>query len=91
MNTNTKPTTDSLQIRKIGNSVGLILPKDLLARLHLKEGDKLSIVEQTDHSFKLTPHDPVHAQAMARGLEIAKKAMKTYHNALTELAKQAHV
>jgi putative addiction module antidote len=83
MNTNTNPPTDSLQIRKIGNSVGLILPKDLLARLHLKEGDKLSIVEQTDHSFKLTPHDPVHAQAM----EIARQVMDEYKDTFRELAK----
>jgi putative addiction module antidote len=83
MNTNTIPKTDSLQIRKIGNSVGLILPKDLLARLHLKEGDKLSIVEQTDHSFKLTPHDPVHAQAM----EIARQVMDEYKDTFRELAK----
>jgi putative addiction module antidote len=83
MNTNTNPATDSLQIRKIGNSVGLILPKDLLARLHLKEGDKLSIVEQTDHSFKLTPHDPVHAQAM----EIARQVMDEYKDTFRELAK----
>ncbi len=37
-----------LQIKKIGNSVGLILPKELLARLKLKEGDKLYVVEQTE-------------------------------------------
>jgi len=36
-----------LQIKKIGNSLGLILPKELLARLKLKEGDKLHVVEQT--------------------------------------------
>ncbi len=77
------PPIESLQIRKIGNSVGLILPKDLLARLHLKEGDKLSIVEQTDHSFKLTPHDPVHAQAMA----IAREVMDEYKDTFRELAK----
>jgi putative addiction module antidote len=83
MNTITNPATNSLQIRKIGNSVGLILPKDLLARLHLKEGDKLSIVEQTDHSFKLTPHDPIHAQAM----EIARQVMDEYKDTFRELAK----
>ena len=76
-----------LQLRKIGNSVGLILSKDLLARLHLKEGDRLSIIEQTDQCLKLTPYNPAQAQTMAKGLEIARRAMKTYHNALTELAK----
>ncbi|RDJ93090.1 hypothetical protein B4Q13_24340 [Lacticaseibacillus rhamnosus] len=42
-----------LQIKRIGNSVGLILPKELLARLKLKEGDKLYVVEQTERGIKL--------------------------------------
>ena len=42
-----------LQIKKIGNSLGLILPKELLARLKLKEGDKFHIVEQTERGIKL--------------------------------------
>ena len=37
-----------VQIKKIGNSLGLILSKDILSRLKLKEGDKLHIVEQTE-------------------------------------------
>ena len=55
---------DVLQIRKIGNSLGLILSKDLLARLSLKEGDKLHVIEQTDRGLKLSPYDPNHAKAM---------------------------
>ena len=72
-----------LQIRKIGNSTGIILPKELLARLSLKEGDKLHIVEQTERGIKLTPYDPTHAKAM----EIARKAFRTYANTFKELAK----
>ena len=72
-----------LQIRKIGNSVGLILPKDLLARLKLAEGDKLHVVEQSGSSFRLVPHDPHFDKAM----KIARKGMATYRNALAELAK----
>ena len=44
-----------LQIKKIGNSLGLILPKELLARLKLKEGDKFHIVEQTERGIKAQP------------------------------------
>jgi putative addiction module antidote len=72
-----------LQIRKIGNSLGFILPKDLLARLDLKEGDKMHIVEQTGTSVRLSPYEPAFAKAMA----VAKTGMKTYRNALAELAK----
>ena len=52
----------ALQIRKIGNSVGVILPKELLARLNLKEGDKFYPVEQPDGSLRLSPFNPKHAR-----------------------------
>jgi putative addiction module antidote len=74
---------DFLQVRKIGNSLGFILPKDLLTKLNLKEGDKLHIVEQTERGVKLTPYDPTHVKAM----EIARKAFRTYANTFRELAK----
>jgi putative addiction module antidote len=72
-----------LQIRKIGNSVGVILPKELLARIRLKEGDKLHIVEQTERGLKLSPYDPHHAKAM----EIARKAFRDYADTFKALAK----
>lgn len=80
-----KPEADPhvLQIRKIGNSLGLILPKELLARLKLGEGDRLHVIEQPERGVNLTPYDPVHA----KGLEIARKAFKTYANTFRELAK----
>jgi len=72
-----------LQIRKIGNSVGLILPKDLLARLKLKEGDKLFVVEQTERGIKLTPYDPKHAEAMA----VARRSFRKYADSYKALAR----
>lgn len=72
-----------LQIRKIGNSLGLIIPKELLARLNLKDGDRLHVVEQPERGVSLSPYDPAHA----RGMEIARKAFKTYANTFRELAK----
>lgn len=72
-----------LQIKKIGNSVGLIFPKDLLARLKLKEGDKLHIVEQTERGIKLSPYDPKHAKAM----EIARRSFRKYADTYKTLAK----
>jgi putative addiction module antidote len=73
----------ALQIRRIGNSVGLILPKELLARLRLKEGDKLHIVEQADRGLKLSPYDPKHAKAM----ELARGAFRDYADTFKALAK----
>jgi putative addiction module antidote len=72
-----------LQVKKIGNSVGLILPKELLARLKLKEGDKLHVVEQTERGFKLSPYDPKHAKAM----EIARRSFRKYADTYKALAK----
>jgi len=85
---NERPRTTSaegyvLQIKKIGNSTGLILPKELLARLKLKEGDRLHVVEQTERGIKLTPYDPKHAKAM----EIARRSFRRYADAYKALAK----
>jgi len=71
-----------LQLKKIGNSTGLILPKELLARLGLQQGDEV-VVNELREGFKITRED----ETFERGLEIARKAMKTYHNTLKELAK----
>jgi putative addiction module antidote len=72
-----------LQIRKIGNSVGVILPKELLARLNLKEGDKFYPVEQPDGSLRLSPFNPKHARTM----EIAREIMHEYRDTFAALAK----
>jgi putative addiction module antidote len=72
-----------VQIRKIGNSVGLILPKELLARLRLKEGDKLHVIEQSERGLKLSPYDPKHAEAM----EIARRSFRKYADTYKALAK----
>jgi putative addiction module antidote len=72
-----------LQVRKVGNSTGVILPKELLHRLRLKEGDMLHVVEQTDRGLKLSPYDPKHAKAMA----LARKAFSEYADTYRELAK----
>jgi putative addiction module antidote len=72
-----------LQIKKVGNSLGFILPKELLARLKLKEGDKLHIVEQTERGIKLSPYDPKHAKAM----ELARRSFRKYADTYKALAK----
>jgi putative addiction module antidote len=72
-----------LQIRKIGNSFGLILPRELLARFKLKEGDKLHAVEQPERGLKLTPYDPKYAKTM----KIAREIMDEYKDTFRALAK----
>jgi bifunctional DNA-binding transcriptional regulator/antitoxin component of YhaV-PrlF toxin-antitoxin module len=58
-------------------------PKDLAARLDLKAGDRLHVVEAADRVLKLSPYDPAHAQAM----EIARKSFHDYANTYKALAK----
>jgi len=72
-----------LEVKKIGDSLGLILPKDLLARLKLKEGDKLHVVEQTERGVKLSPYDPKRAKAM----EFARRSFRKYAETYKALAK----
>lgn len=72
-----------LEIKKIGNSTGIILPKEFLAKLNLAQGDWLHVVETAEDGIRLLPYDPT----FDKGMEIAERAMKTYRNALSELAK----
>ena len=70
------------KITAIGNSLGLILSKDVLARLKVEKGDKVFLIE-TPNGYELTPYDPV----FERQMKVAGKVMKKYRNALRELAK----
>jgi putative addiction module antidote len=72
----------NIELKKLGNSTGIILPKELLTRLGLAVGDELVITETTD-GFKVTRR----SETFEKGMEIARKAMKTYHHTLKELAK----
>jgi putative addiction module antidote len=70
-----------LTITKIGNSEGVILPKEMLARLRLGKGDKLYATETPD-GFKLTPYDAVFARTM----EVAEQVMREHRDVLKKLA-----
>ena len=71
-----------LKLRKVGNSVGVILPRDQLARLNVKDGDPLYVVE-TDKGIELTPYDPDFDTKM----KAFKRTSSKYRNALKDLAK----
>lgn len=72
----------ALKLMSIGNSVGVILPKDLLAKLGVGKGDTLFVVE-TDDGIRLTTTDPDFESQMA----IARDIMKKRRAVLRELAK----
>ena len=71
-----------LEIKKIGNSTGLILPKELLAKLNLAQGQWLYVTELPDGGVRLTPHDPEFGKAM----EVMDELMAEYRDTLKALA-----
>ena len=70
-----------LRITTIGNSAGVILPKELLARLRLGKGDELYALETPD-GLKLTVFDP----ELARQMEVAEQVMREDRQLLRKLA-----
>jgi putative addiction module antidote len=72
----------ALKLTSIGNSVGVILPKELLAKLGVGKGDSLFVVE-TDNGIRLTTTDPDFEIQMG----IAREVMKKRRAVLRELAK----
>jgi putative addiction module antidote len=72
-----------LEVKKIGNSTGLILPKELLAKLDLQQGQWLYVTELPDGGVRLTPYDPDFEEAMTMADEI----MDEYRDTLKALAK----
>ena len=72
-----------LEVKRIGNSTGLILPKELLARLRLDQGDWVYVTELPDRSVKVAPYDPKHEEVMT----IAREVMKEYQDTFKALAK----
>jgi putative addiction module antidote len=72
-----------LKVRKFGNSLGVVLPKDVINRLHTKDGERLFLIEAPDGSYRLTPYDPAFEKKMAKAEDIIGR----YRNTLHALAK----
>jgi len=72
-----------LKVRKFGNSLGVVLPKEVINRLHTGEGEPLFLVEAPDGAYQLTPYDPAFAKKMTKAEEIISR----YRNTLHTLAK----
>ena len=70
-----------LKITAIGNSAGVILPKELLARLRVDKGDEIYALETPD-GIRLTTYDPT----LAAQMEVAEKIMRDRSDLLRKLA-----
>ena len=68
-----------LKVRKFGNSLGVVLPREVVNRLRTKDGEPLFLAEGPDGSYKLTPYDPDFAEKLAKAEKIIDRYSKTLH------------
>lgn len=68
--------------RRMGGSIGATLPKDMVDRLHIREGDELTAIETAD-GILLTPYDPAFEDA----IRAYQRGARIYRNALRDLAR----
>ncbi|MFY9745954.1 MAG: AbrB/MazE/SpoVT family DNA-binding domain-containing protein [Acidobacteriaceae bacterium] len=71
-----------VKITTVGSSTGIVLPKEVLAKLRVEKGDSLYVTE-TPGGIQLTPYD----EGFSRQVEAGRKVMRKYRDALRKLAK----
>jgi putative addiction module antidote len=72
----------SLKVIQIGNSVGVTLPKELQASLHIEKGDTLTVTQAPD-GFRISAYDP----EVEKQVEAGREVMREYRDTLRALAK----
>ena len=72
-----------LKVRKFGNLLGVVLPKEVIGRLRTGNGKRLFLIEAADGDYRLTRYDPAFEKQMVRAGQI----MARYRNTLHALAK----
>jgi putative addiction module antidote len=72
----------ALKLTQIGNSTGVVLPKEALEKLRVGKGDVIYLTETPD-GFRITPYNSEFEQQMT----VAREVMKKRRNVLRELAK----
>jgi putative addiction module antidote len=75
-------SSEALTIRAIGNSSGVVLPKELLEAMNVQQGDRL-FVTRTPDGIVLRPYD----EQFAKQMTVAREVMRRRRNVLRELAK----
>jgi putative addiction module antidote len=73
---------DTLTVTQMGNSLAVLLSREIISRLGVKKGDKLFLIKTRD-GYRLTPYDPQFENQM----NVARKIMQKRRNALRQLAK----
>src|SRR6202050_4341338 len=73
-----------LKVRKFGNSLGVVLPKEVISRLRTADGEALFLIEAPDGGYQLTPYDPSFEKRMAKAEDI----MHRHRTTLQDLSKE---
>lgn len=68
----------TLKLTQIGNSIGVILPKEVLARMKLEKGQSVFLTE-TPQGYVLTPYDPALEEQVQAGREFMREYRDTFH------------
>ncbi|KAB7536475.1 AbrB/MazE/SpoVT family DNA-binding domain-containing protein [Verminephrobacter eiseniae] len=68
----------TLKLTRIGNSVGVVLPKEVLARMKLGKGESVFLTETPD-GYALTPYDPALEEQIKAGREFMHDFRDSFH------------
>ncbi|NEX22118.1 AbrB/MazE/SpoVT family DNA-binding domain-containing protein [Thiorhodococcus mannitoliphagus] len=71
-----------LKVVRVGNSLGVRLPREALNRLHLEDGDRVILTESPEGGYRLTPYEP----DFERQMKVAEEGMRRYRNTLKALS-----
>ena len=68
-----------LKVRKFGNSLGVVLPKEVIARLNSHDGARLYLTEAAEGGYRLVPYDPEFEAKMAKAEDLMRRYRDTLH------------
>ena len=68
-----------LKVRRFGNSLGVVLPREVINRLQTGDGEPLFLIEAPEGGYRLTPYDPQFEKKMAKAEDILSRYRNTLH------------
>lgn len=68
-----------LKVRRFGNSLGVVLPKEVISRLKTEDGAALYLTEEPEGGYRLVPFDPEFEKKMAKAEDIMQRYRDTLH------------
>lgn len=68
-----------LKVRRFGNSLGVVLPKEVISRLNTQDGARLHLIEAPEGGYRLVPYDPDFEKKMAQAEDIMRRYSDTLH------------